>query len=157
MTVVMEAVLEPTQPGRGQALILEHCAALERLSDARLPAIDRLQDTLDYAAVARVIEETLETRHFNLIESAAEAVLARELATALAQGGLLLGEGVAACGKRPGAPDQLVGVDQLGLVGVDQPLALAIRLREPALEPLQLGGEQLVVRLWAARDQRSLA
>ena len=42
----MEAVWEPTDSARGQALLLEHCAALERLAEARPSARDRLQRVL---------------------------------------------------------------------------------------------------------------
>jgi hypothetical protein len=42
----MEAVWEPTDSGRGQALLLEHFAALERLDEARPSARDRLHRVL---------------------------------------------------------------------------------------------------------------
>jgi hypothetical protein len=42
----MEAVWKPAGPARGQALLLEHCAALERLDEARLTARDRLHGVL---------------------------------------------------------------------------------------------------------------
>ena len=38
----MEAVWESTDPARGQALLLEHFAALQRLDELRPPARDRL-------------------------------------------------------------------------------------------------------------------
>lgn len=42
----MEAVWEPPNPARGAALLLEHCAAFERLDQARLPARDRLRSVV---------------------------------------------------------------------------------------------------------------
>jgi hypothetical protein len=42
----MEAVWDPPTPARGAALLLEHCAALERLDQARLPARDRLMSAV---------------------------------------------------------------------------------------------------------------
>jgi hypothetical protein len=42
----MEAVWQPMNPGRGAALLLEHCAALDRLDHVRLPARDRLSSVL---------------------------------------------------------------------------------------------------------------
>jgi hypothetical protein len=44
----MDAVWEPTNPERGPGLLLEHCAALERLGHTRPPARDRLSRVLGY-------------------------------------------------------------------------------------------------------------
>jgi hypothetical protein len=43
---VMEAAFETTDPARGAGLLLAHCAAIERLDDARPPAFERLQGVL---------------------------------------------------------------------------------------------------------------
>ena len=62
-------------------------------------------------------------------QAAAQSVLGRELGAALGEGGLLLGELVAAGGEGGGAPGELVEFEQPGLVGVQQPGALALVAR----------------------------
>jgi hypothetical protein len=44
----MDAAWEPTAAVRGRARLLEDCAVLERLDEARTPARDRLQHVLGY-------------------------------------------------------------------------------------------------------------
>jgi hypothetical protein len=42
----MEAVWQPMHPSRGAALLLEHCAALERPDEPRPPARERLKSVV---------------------------------------------------------------------------------------------------------------
>ena len=53
----------------------------------------------------------------------------------LGEGGLLFGELVAAGGERGGSAGQLIEFEQPGLVGVEQPGALALVARRAPFEP----------------------
>ena len=44
----MDALSQPTESTRGRALLLEHCAALERLDHSRPAARDRLAHALGH-------------------------------------------------------------------------------------------------------------
>jgi hypothetical protein len=67
-------------------------------------------------------------------QPAAQPVLGREFGAALGERGLLFGELVAAGGDRGGASGELVEVEQSGLVGVEQPGALALVAVQGAVE-----------------------
>ena len=51
-------------PGRGADLLLEHCAALDRLDEARTPAVERLELELG-GELARMLVTALAARGGN--------------------------------------------------------------------------------------------
>jgi hypothetical protein len=54
----MEVAWKPGSEGRGSALLLEHCAALEAEDDMRSPAYSRLEDAIG-SPLARLLVEAL--------------------------------------------------------------------------------------------------
>jgi hypothetical protein len=62
MTGVMDAGFNGADPARGAALLLEHCAALERLDHARPSAFERLQGALG-GDLARLLVRALAGGH----------------------------------------------------------------------------------------------
>jgi hypothetical protein len=118
--------------------------------DLDVPAGDA--DVLDDEAqelLAAVEVEVVEGRERALGEAgeaAAQAVAAGEFgARSVSSFG---GELLAAVGEGGGAAGELVEVEQFGLVGVEQSVALALGLVELARERGELGADEVVVVGW---------
>ena len=67
------------------------------------------------------------------------------------------GQLVASGGECRGAAGEFVEVEQRGLVGVEQSVALEFGLVEFAFERGELGGDEVVVVGWGGRDDGSFA
>jgi hypothetical protein len=91
------------------------------------------------------------------VDASAQSVVVRELAALVDQGGALLLEGGGAGVDFADAVLEVGEVDHAGLVQVEQPAAFGLGLVDAALQPGELGGEELVVGCGGAGRQGAFA